>query len=645
MQSIYKKYKQIRRKAKMWWGQSLAATAIVIVLMLLASLLVIYNINTMEEDRALKQLYGDSNDVVETIVSCADNDRASLEILSGTVAQFGDLTDPALWELLDSYVNVGMMSHVELLLPGDTVLTTGGQAIDASGKLSFQAEAAKGEHISDRETDLVNENLFVVRHYMPVKRNGETVAMLYGVVITDNLVETAGLHPYEGKAAVYVIDGNTGDFLLDTWHPGAGGNIWELGERKMAPGYTKEQMYEGFVTGRSGHVVFVSRTIGEYLYFYSQPLPINNWRIGLSVPESVVFRNANAIKHRLNVFIAFEIICFAVYFVWMSAYVRRATAEKQKRIDMIEDISHIERMLFNAHEEEQSLYNAMEKLRSLTGADRVALWVWGSTGGRKFLCMEGMELCEQRANGCQFGFIRLLEHFATGNRFFESSIYPSIRLMVPQKEFIDVESVIAVPVKGNNGMICGILALGNIESDATMKILLQSMTFSFGRFRENLHTHVVIQEQRDRDALTGLYNRMRYERDIREHFADPNISKACVYIDVNGLHAVNNTQGHKAGDIMLCIIADGMRKYFDTSYIYRIGGDEFVLLFSGSREESELAAQSAALQEELDKKNYHISVGVCCGEEGELIDDLLKRAEHEMYLEKAEYYKTHDRRR
>ncbi len=42
------------------------------------------------------------------------------------------------------------------------------------------------------------------------------------------------------------------------------------------------------------------------------------------------------------------------------------------------------------------------------------------------------------------------------------------------------------------------------------------------------------------------------------------------------MHLVNNTRGHKAGDLMLCAVATTVRKMFGKSHTYRIGGDEFV---------------------------------------------------------------------
>ena len=176
------------------------------------------------------------------------------------------------------------------------MITHDGREVDATGYLSFAEEAAKGAHISDRETDILTGD-YIIRHFMPVIRDGQIVAMLYGVITLNTLPKTVVLEPYGGRGALYIIDGNNGDFLIDTWHPGQVGNIWQLGSRKMAPGYNPETLKEGVSRGDSNYVVFVSRTIGEHLYMYYTPMKINQWRISLSVPESVVFASSIIINN------------------------------------------------------------------------------------------------------------------------------------------------------------------------------------------------------------------------------------------------------------------------------------------------------------------------------------------------------------
>ena len=110
------------------------------------------------------------------------------------------------------------------------------------------------------------------------------------------------------------------------------------------------------------------------------------------------------------------------------------------------------------------------------------------------------------------------------------------------------------------GKICGILAGGNLGQREGQTSLLKNMKFSFGMLCHNLQSYERIREQRDRDALTGLYNRTRYERELPVIFSKYKNALACIYIDVDGLHEMNNREGHGKGDLMLKDVRRGSRR-------------------------------------------------------------------------------------
>jgi len=84
------------------------------------------------------------------------------------------------------------------------------------------------------------------------------------------------------------------------------------------------------------------------------------------------------------------------------------------------------------------------------------------------------------------------------------------------------------------------------------------------------------------DPLTGLLNRRALERDARREVgraARYGNDFSMIVIDLDGLKAVNDTDGHLAGDIRLRLLATCLKQSLRTSdSAYRIGGDEFVIL-------------------------------------------------------------------
>ncbi len=142
------------------------------------------------------------------------------------------------------------------------------------------------------------------------------------------------------------------------------------------------------------------------------------------------------------------------------------------------------------------------------------------------------------------------------------------------------------------------------------------------------------------DLLTGLKNRNHFESQLNKY---PEMYKSnlfCVYGDANGLHEINNTQGHPAGDRMLREVAVTMQRYFGSEHTYRIGGDEFVAFRMDGQPEKVYAAIER-MGEDLSDKGYHVSFGISVREKAQDLFDMheiVNEAENNMYSAKREFY-------
>ncbi len=146
------------------------------------------------------------------------------------------------------------------------------------------------------------------------------------------------------------------------------------------------------------------------------------------------------------------------------------------------------------------------------------------------------------------------------------------------------------------------------------------------------------------DSLTGLLNRSRYETDLRElQFAEYD-SIVCTYIDVVGLSEVNNHLGHRSGDSMLCCIANAIRKFVAASRIYRVGGDEFVILTPNQPPYSVWVSVDR-MRSFLREKEYEISVGIQNVTDLHKLDSAVSKAEAAMQDEKQAYYARNGQQR
>lgn len=141
------------------------------------------------------------------------------------------------------------------------------------------------------------------------------------------------------------------------------------------------------------------------------------------------------------------------------------------------------------------------------------------------------------------------------------------------------------------------------------------------------------------DLLTGLLNRNSYERKLEVYSSMCNQVIACIYVDVNGLHEINNTKGHVAGDRMLQFVGKTLQKEFGDKNSFRIGGDEFVVLVIDEKEKV-IQAKIDLVQSLVEEESYHVSIGYSVGNISETdISLLISAAEKHMYEAKQLFYK------
>ena len=158
-------------------------------------------------------------------------------------------------------------------------------------------------------------------------------------------------------------------------------------------------------------------------------------------------------------------------------------------------------------------------------------------------------------------------------------------------------------------------------------------------------TERIVERHSRMDQLTGVYNRNYYERKLDSYKERTEKTLFCVYVDVNGLHDLNNSKGHAAGDRMLQSVAAELKAVFGEHDTYRIGGDEFVA-FGIDQDNTDIVYRLHRFQENITAYGYHVSLGYDIGNAPDIdMKKLIESAEKHMYEAKSAYYAEHDRRR
>ena len=142
------------------------------------------------------------------------------------------------------------------------------------------------------------------------------------------------------------------------------------------------------------------------------------------------------------------------------------------------------------------------------------------------------------------------------------------------------------------------------------------------------------------DMLTGVFNRNAMNKRVDEFTLDEYASQiqvGIVFADLNGLKAVNDNQGHHAGDMMLKKAAQVLGEQFPECEIYRAGGDEFMLITT-MLDQQALEQRVEKLREAAaEVEGLAFSAGVCV-ETGCNIRKAMKQADVKMYEDKKHFY-------
>lgn len=167
--------------------------------------------------------------------------------------------------------------------------------------------------------------------------------------------------------------------------------------------------------------------------------------------------------------------------------------------------------------------------------------------------------------------------------------------------------------------------------------------FNIGKLNRSKVTYAhQMEELAVKDGMTGLYNKSKYLKMITDYY--PQCDKvAVIFWDINNLKITNDTIGHEAGDSLIRTVANSIQQLTSkSSNAFRIGGDEFVMITDNAKEDTVnniLTDWNNIITEISASYPYEISasVGSSYGP-GHQIDDLIKEADHNMYLEKRKFH-------
>ena len=186
-----------------------------------------------------------------------------------------------------------------------------------------------------------------------------------------------------------------------------------------------------------------------------------------------------------------------------------------------------------------------------------------------------------------------------------------------------------------------------IDDDADAQQLVEEIARLRGQVAQLQQRVEQLDHLAHQDSLIDLPNRRGFLRELERLIARVGrygSHSAMLYVDVDGLKAINDSFGHRAGDEALIqvagLLASGVRK---SDVCARIGGDEFVILLENADEASahETAARlidqiaCCELMHDGNELPLSVAIGVALIESSDTAESVMVRADEEMYRRKA----------
>ncbi|ASV09653.1 diguanylate cyclase [Leptospira interrogans serovar Canicola] len=324
---------------------------------------------------------------------------------------------------------------------------------------------------------------------------------------------------------------------------------------------------------------------------------------------------------------------------------------KDSKPDLINLYTSLGKFITSTLEQQEVLSAVMEEVRLFLSPKIWSLMRYDENSEELFLLI---------AEGIQFNHIRSIrlksgEGIAGSVVQTKSPIFvenvkidPRFSKNVDEKTGFETKTIIAVPMIFR-GEVHGVIELVNRFDGSSFSpedlVILQTIADFTAISLAHSDQYEKSKILAFRDSLTGAFNRNKLNH-LKEKWSNRTMENQIALVallDLNGFKMINDTYGHKTGDQVLCYFADILRYVIrGTDKIFRIGGDEFLILVRHENQEKILQTQNR-FRETMSvllkncKENdppFNFTWGMSIGSIQKL-DELIHEADLSMYASKG----------
>lgn len=205
----------------------------------------------------------------------------------------------------------------------------------------------------------------------------------------------------------------------------------------------------------------------------------------------------------------------------------------------------------------------------------------------------------------------------------------------------EITSLIAAPIFLDN-KLAGYIGIDNYDSEKIKNssyLLLSMSIFLSYAIRHRNHVDM-LHCLSYHDLLTNALNRNAFMDVLSQFRPGQYASAGIIYIDINGMKEINDFYGHHQGDKILITTVAKVFNLFKPDELFRIGGDEFVIITYDLTETDFYEKFNLLRNIFCEKTNlpFSIATGSCWVKSPSDLNSLLQQADSAMYTDKKKFY-------
>lgn len=205
----------------------------------------------------------------------------------------------------------------------------------------------------------------------------------------------------------------------------------------------------------------------------------------------------------------------------------------------------------------------------------------------------------------------------------------------------EITSLIAAPIFLDN-KLAGYIGIDNYDSEKIKNssyLLLSMSIFLSYAIRHRNHVDM-LHRLSYHDLLTNALNRNAFMDVLSQFRPGQYASAGIIYIDINGMKEINDFYGHHQGDKILITTVAKVFNLFKPDELFRIGGDEFVIITYDLTETDFYEKFNLLRNVFCEKTNlpFSIATGSCWVKSPSDLNSLLQQADSAMYTDKKKFH-------